>query len=234
MPTSDSVSERKRPKRQVSLGPTGEHVRRNVQRARKGRGLTHAQVVERMAENGVSMPRTALSEIENGGRRVDVDDLTALSAALDVPVLALLFDVEDLNALSSLGTQADGLLRAQGIPADDTSGVVLQALRDLDGYERGLVEAVERQAAVVADARTLPEDEFRDQHDGREPGAEVKAAGESIRHYARGGQRVRVHVFGSLGLEPPRLTPERRAAYDAAGFLPLLDEEDRRPARGDD
>lgn len=40
------------------------------------------------------MPRTALSEIENGGRRVNVDDLMALAIALGANPNALLFPLE--------------------------------------------------------------------------------------------------------------------------------------------
>jgi transcriptional regulator with XRE-family HTH domain len=129
MPTSqDAGPPPRRPKRQVDLGATGEYVRRNIQRFRKRQGLTHTDVVERMKNNGYGVPRTAMSEIENGGRRVSVDDLMALAVALDVPPNALLLPLED----SAEDLQATG---ARGIPLEDlwtwaNGGKSLEVLRN--------------------------------------------------------------------------------------------------------
>ena len=78
------------PKRIVSQGPTGDTVRRNIARIRKESGVTSERLVQVMGELGYQMPRTAISEIENGGRRVSVDDLMALAVALNVNPNALL------------------------------------------------------------------------------------------------------------------------------------------------
>jgi transcriptional regulator with XRE-family HTH domain len=78
------------PKRLVSQGPTGDTVRQNIARLRKASGITSERLVQAMAECGYNMPRTAISEIENGGRRVTVDDLMALAIALNVNPNALL------------------------------------------------------------------------------------------------------------------------------------------------
>lgn len=96
MPTpEDDAADPRRPKRRVALGPTGERVRQNVQEFRKFRRLTHADIVQRLKALGYSMPRTGLSELENGGRRVTVDDLMALAVALDVTPNDLLLPWDD-------------------------------------------------------------------------------------------------------------------------------------------
>lgn len=70
-------------------------VRQNVSRIRKAFGLTSERLVQTMSERGYNMPRTAISEIENGGRRVSVDDLMALAVALGVPPNSLLLPHAD-------------------------------------------------------------------------------------------------------------------------------------------
>lgn len=69
------------PVRRVTLGPVGEVVRENVRTLRVAKELTQAQLA-----NMADLPSQAVTEIENGARRVDVDDLIALAGALGVPV----------------------------------------------------------------------------------------------------------------------------------------------------
>lgn len=76
--------------RRVGIGPTGETVRANVAAMRKRRGLVLRDLAEKMTEIGHPMAHNTINEIERGARRVDVDDLVALAAALDVSVLELL------------------------------------------------------------------------------------------------------------------------------------------------
>lgn len=73
--------------RSVSLDTTGRHVRDAVKNLRKAAGLTHQQVTDR---TGGAISRTAISDIERGVRKVDVDDLMHLALALDVSPLDLL------------------------------------------------------------------------------------------------------------------------------------------------
>jgi transcriptional regulator with XRE-family HTH domain len=90
------------PKRRVQLGATGEQVRGNVRRLRERLGLSQAQLARQTANTSRPLASTAINEIENGARRVDVDDLLALAVALGVNPNALLmpdrvgddFDVE--------------------------------------------------------------------------------------------------------------------------------------------
>ncbi|MGN7188834.1 helix-turn-helix domain-containing protein [Microbacterium enclense] len=82
--------ERRTPATSVDLGPTGDTVRRNVRRVRQDQECTLRDLSERLAENGYPMAQSALSKIENGTRRVDVDDMMALAVALGVSPVALL------------------------------------------------------------------------------------------------------------------------------------------------
>lgn len=75
----------------IELGPTAQTVAENVRRFRTSlRGWTMGELSERMATTGRPMTRNQLSAIETMIRRIDVDDLIALSAALEVSPAALL------------------------------------------------------------------------------------------------------------------------------------------------
>lgn len=77
-------------KRRVELGKTGEQVRSNVRRLREQRSMTLADVSARLEGSDRPMALNTISEIENGARRVDTDDLMALAIALQVNPNALL------------------------------------------------------------------------------------------------------------------------------------------------
>lgn len=75
----------------IELGPTATTVAGNVKRFRTSlRGWTLAELSDRMTEVGRPMTGNTLSAIETMTRRIDVDDLIALSAALEVSPAALL------------------------------------------------------------------------------------------------------------------------------------------------
>jgi transcriptional regulator with XRE-family HTH domain len=161
MPTpANDADDPSRPKRRVSLGPTGERVRQNVQQFRKHRRLTHAGVVERLKLLGYSIPRTGLSEIENGGRRVTVDDLMALAVALDVTPNDLLLPLQisqepvEVTALGTVDPKdlwrwADGV---DALPLDPPAGLEEAppgSLED-DGSDGHVLPPSPRQAARYA------------------------------------------------------------------------------------
>jgi len=77
-------------KRRVEIGETGETVRSNVARIRKRKDLTLRDVADRLQETDRPLAFNTLSEIERGARRVDVDDLVALAAALEVSPSSIL------------------------------------------------------------------------------------------------------------------------------------------------
>lgn len=73
------------------VGPAGDIVRRNVRRLRTERRLTTERLAELLSEQrGRSIPASGISRLELGQRRVDVDDLSALAAALGVTPVQLL------------------------------------------------------------------------------------------------------------------------------------------------
>lgn len=62
----------------------GENVRDNLLRIRQAHRLTYAEVSRTLEDLGRPIAPLGLSRIENGERRVDVDDLMALAEALGV------------------------------------------------------------------------------------------------------------------------------------------------------
>ena len=90
-----------------------EVLARRVEQVRKARGLTQRDVAERLAELGVSMHQTAIAKIENGKRKVTVEDALLLAAALDAPPVTLFLPLAD-NIDMALGnmTLSSGQMRA--------------------------------------------------------------------------------------------------------------------------
>jgi transcriptional regulator with XRE-family HTH domain len=76
--------------RRVEIGPTGETVRHNVRRFREDLRYRLEDVAALLSVVGRPMSKATLSQIETGGRRVDVDDLMALCHVLQVNPNALL------------------------------------------------------------------------------------------------------------------------------------------------
>lgn len=79
---------KKRPK--VQVGRTTETVAANITRYRKRAGLTMRGLAEKMSEHGFPMSHTTVSQLENGQRRIDVDDLSRLAYVLDCSESTLL------------------------------------------------------------------------------------------------------------------------------------------------
>jgi hypothetical protein len=80
------MAEKKNP-----LGPIGERLRQRVKELRGRR--TYKELSDRLEELGRPIPPLGLSRLEAGERRVDVDDLVALSLAFEAHVLALILPV---------------------------------------------------------------------------------------------------------------------------------------------
>lgn len=74
----------------VQRGPTAATVAANVKRLREQLNLGLRALAQRLADAGRPLTHTALDKIERGTRRVDVDDLMALAAALEVSPITLL------------------------------------------------------------------------------------------------------------------------------------------------
>lgn len=74
--------------------PVALRVAQNVRDLRKERGLHLADLSERLDKLGHPLALNVLSKLENGDRRVDVDDLVALAIALDVTPNRLLLTAD--------------------------------------------------------------------------------------------------------------------------------------------
>jgi transcriptional regulator with XRE-family HTH domain len=106
--------------------PVSRQVARNLVRLRKQRQLTVRALSARLAELGRPLLPSAISKIETGGRRVDVDDLVALAAVLDVPVAQLLTDAAGgFDSAAAVEARARGALHG-------LRDVIDQALTALD------------------------------------------------------------------------------------------------------
>jgi transcriptional regulator with XRE-family HTH domain len=71
-------------------GNTTAHVAANLRAARQAIGMDLRTFADRIKEAGRAMSPSALSKIENGDRRVDVDDLTVFAYILGTTPAALL------------------------------------------------------------------------------------------------------------------------------------------------
>ena len=82
-------------------GPAAERVAANVESLRKRQSMTLKGLSERMGELGQPVSLNGLSKVENGERRVDVDELIALAIALRVnPSTLLLPDLGDTEQVA--------------------------------------------------------------------------------------------------------------------------------------
>lgn len=74
----------------VKLGPVGQRVMLNLLEVRREARLTLRELEAKLAAGDNPISTDGLSKIEIGKRRVDVDDLVALAAALGIPESRLL------------------------------------------------------------------------------------------------------------------------------------------------
>lgn len=84
------------------LGPTAKRVAANIRRFRRAdwQDITTAELSRRLTELGQPIPDTGITKTEQGTRRVDVDDLVAISLALAVTPNALLMPPVDFLGAS--------------------------------------------------------------------------------------------------------------------------------------
>lgn len=75
--------------------PTNARVAQRIAQVRRQRGLTLQELREGLERLGHPLLLSALSKIENGQRRVNVDDLIAMALALKVTPLTLLLPGQD-------------------------------------------------------------------------------------------------------------------------------------------
>jgi len=135
----------------------GEVLARRLEQVRKARGLTQRDVTERLADLGVSMHQTAIAKIENGDRKVTIEDALLLAFALDVAPVNLFLPLAD-NIPMALGnvTVQSGEMRAWArgfapLPGQDSRTYLTQVP---DG-EWAPLEKEARRAASAEDFRSF-------------------------------------------------------------------------------
>ena len=74
----------------VRVGPAGEVLAANIKRVREARRLGYAEFSRQLTGIGRPIPELGLRRIELGERRIDADDLLALSYVLQVAVVDLM------------------------------------------------------------------------------------------------------------------------------------------------
>jgi transcriptional regulator with XRE-family HTH domain len=99
------------------LDATGTTVRKNIRRIRDELGISGPELSEQLRTLNRPIPPLGISRIENGQRRVDVDDLVAIAVALGVsPVTLLMPRIEAVGPSDEVTvTGADDSLRAQDV-----------------------------------------------------------------------------------------------------------------------
>ena len=135
------------------LGPTGETLQANVIALRERKNLTYAQLSRKLKAAGRAIPELGLRRIEGGDRRVDVDDLMALAAALEVsPITLLMPPTADADETAATAVGAVTALRLwqwlaaemplAGDTPSDVFGFILRSVPDwLLGTEYELIES---------------------------------------------------------------------------------------------
>jgi transcriptional regulator with XRE-family HTH domain len=84
------------------VGVTHKHVAANIRAARQAVGMDVRTAARMMSEAGRKISPSGISKIENGDRRVDVDDLTALAFTLKTTPAALLTPPSQAVTLSGV------------------------------------------------------------------------------------------------------------------------------------
>lgn len=85
--------------KKIDLGASGQTVAANVKRLRGA--VTYTQLSERLRELDREISPIAVRRIEEGDRRVDVDDLTAIAVALGVSPTTLLMPHTNVDGIET-------------------------------------------------------------------------------------------------------------------------------------
>src|SRR5690606_35977869 len=117
---------REMPGKEPEYGPTAQTASANLRRWRETRGMTYTELSNRLnTVAGWDISPVGVRRIENRERRITVDDLTALAAALDVAPIALLMphsanQSDECQSTGRRGTagQVYRWLRGDALPGD--------------------------------------------------------------------------------------------------------------------
>ncbi|MGV4889250.1 helix-turn-helix domain-containing protein [Streptomyces viridosporus] len=89
------MTEQRKGRRAIEVGPTGKNVAENVARLRARMGLTTRQLAAKLEQAGRPIPASGITRMENQQRVVTADELTALAAVFGVSPAALLLPLKD-------------------------------------------------------------------------------------------------------------------------------------------
>lgn len=143
-------------------GPTSAVVADRVRSIRQARRMDLAALSDSLDLVGWSIPVAALSRLENGKRRIDVDDLLALAVALDVSPLELIFPAH-ANELDVIGTALPTELITEEVWAWGRESVKsLKRPKALRDYWAKMLEQGERELAEIESMPEPTTDAVRD------------------------------------------------------------------------
>lgn len=123
--------------KKIEIGPTGRTVGENIRAAREKKKQTQKDLEEALKVAARPISEAGVRAIENGQRRIDVDDLTTIAAILDVSPAALLKPTGD-QALTGVpdGVTTDDLaLWVTGQGRLESGDDVLEAKRKMKGLK---------------------------------------------------------------------------------------------------
>lgn len=144
------------------MAEVGRTIAREVRRHRQARGMSAQQLADTCEELGITVPRTVISNIENGRRsNVTMAEILILAAALDIPPTALVHPVGYVDQVEYLpGRTAPPLDAADwwhGRDAAEGSALaLLRRHRDIEERIRCLYRSIWEQA--IAECRWQGED----------------------------------------------------------------------------
>jgi transcriptional regulator with XRE-family HTH domain len=167
--------------RALEIGEAGGCVAAAVTAHRQRRGWDQRHLAARVTEAGRPMSASVLGKVEAGARRVDVDDLVALAAALEVSPAQLLPGVDDgpdpFEQASETGAvrrrvlediDALGDLEALDITAPTLAAVAVRLAQEIDApasLGNSLHSLAKELRAVLAELRSLAPEEPEDDDD---------------------------------------------------------------------
>lgn len=140
-----------------------EYLGRQVARLRKKRGLTQAELAERLGTYGHRMHQVTVAKLETGQRPTRVNEAVALSEILEVPVSALIPDRgvlgepgEDPRRLGDYLSAAETaleMLKAEIEPHRERANFAAQNVKLLEREESRLRERIYMLKAEIEKTR---------------------------------------------------------------------------------
>ncbi|WP_234042549.1 helix-turn-helix domain-containing protein [Streptomyces marianii] len=138
--------------RPVEIGEAGGRVASQVTALRQRRGWDQRALAQRVTDAGRPMSPSVLGKVETAARRVDVDDLVALAAALEVSPAVLLDEDERDPFADAHEASRRGSVRARVTEDIEALG----DLEALDGMAPTLAAVAVRLATEIDAPVALP------------------------------------------------------------------------------